>query len=123
MEALERKVVVLLALLTEKVNDGLSAELEYRPTDNANDKTRDDSAQVGGLDTLKVSGAVVVADDGLAADAETDHDADDYGVYLHDDTLRRKGNIGAVNALSTVLCKEIVHADDDDGGGKLRKEA
>ena len=67
--------------------------------------------------------AVVVADDRLTSDAETDHNADDDGVDLHYYAESGQRNIRAVDALEAVLDREVIHADNDDRRAELRKEA
>ena len=123
VETLECKLIVQFAFLSENIDDLLRKQLEAAPADNADYKPNGYCAYICCLNTLIVFGTVVVPDYGLAANTETDHDAYDDGIYLHYDAERSKRNIRAVNALSTVGDEQVIHADDNDGGRKLRKKA
>ena len=103
VEALEGKLVVQFVLLSENVYYVLCAELEASPADDAYDKADDYRSQVRCLNAVKVFRAVVVADDRLTSDAETDHNADDDGVDLHYYAESGERDVRTINALYAVF--------------------
>lgn len=123
MEALKSKLIVQLAFLAEKVDNGLGKKLEAAPTDDTDYKSYGYRVQICSLDSPVVFCPIVVSKDWLAAYAETDHNTDNDRVDLHNYAECGKRDIRTVNTLVAVGNKKIVHADNDNGRGKLRKKA
>ena len=79
-EAFDGKLIIQCALLAEGGHDHLGAQLEAEPAADRDQAADGDGAQIYRFHPGKFLCAVIVAHDGLAADAQAHHHTDNDGI-------------------------------------------
>ena len=121
-QALHRKLLVQCRLGAEDADDGLREQLEHRRAQGHHHGGTAHRQEIGFSGPVHLPCAVVVADDGLGAHGDADHNAGDDLVDLHGNAQGGHGDLCAIFGGGAVLHQHIVHHSNDDGGCQLQKE-